>query len=105
MDDGDRRCEIIKAAIYLGEVTAPGTTPCGPKKSALSRGERAVISRADATCKVSTALRLTLMGQRPGSGKDNCFHPQALKGRANRCLHHLPNGIFIFIGGTERWVP
>ena len=28
MDDGDRRCEIMKAAIYLGEVTA------------LSRGER-----------------------------------------------------------------
>ena len=40
MDEGDRRCEIIKAAIYLGEVTAPGTTPCGAKKSALSGGER-----------------------------------------------------------------
>jgi len=33
------------------------------------------------------------------------FYPQALKGRANRCLHHLPNGIFIAICGTDRWVP
>jgi hypothetical protein len=40
-----------------------------------------------------------------GHGNPTRFRPQALKGRANRCLHDFPNSIFISICGAERRDP